>query len=296
MSHAQAAAQFPSLFSHRRRANWGVGVMSGESDGKRSYLFEDGEERVMGAGGIELMDKIEHPDSEQQATCVHLMSLLAKRKRGGEPTEAPGTSAVIRQLDRFHKKYHGGFFGKSWREDDKSMKVRQTRGVLAPKVRAELATEKLQELQATSEAIWPLAQALLAESGLGTGKAKKPIADVKPLAEALVDLLHGADPYEQRFDRFVAAYELTYGEAPTWQTATALPALMFPDAHVYVDPTPFRKQLKALARYSAFAARPSGGAYARCLGMAQVLANMLAARGEVPRDLLDVHDFVRVTV
>jgi hypothetical protein len=29
--------------------------------------------------------------------------------------------------------------------------------------------------------------------------------------------------------------------------------------------------------------------------MAQALANMLAQRGEVPRDLLDVHDFVRVT-
>jgi hypothetical protein len=275
---------------------WGVGVMSGESDGKRSYLFEDGEERTMGAGGIELMDKIEHPDSEQQATCVHLMSLLAKRKRGGEPAEAPGTSAVIKQLERFHKKYHGGFFGKSWREDDKSMKVRQTRGVLAPKVRAELALDKLQAMQDKPEAIWALAQALLTESGLGTGKARKPVADVKPLSEALIDLLHGSDPYEQRFDRFITAYETTFGEAPTWQTATALPALMSPDAHVYVDPTPFRKQLKALARLSTFAARPAGGPYGRCLGMAQVLANMLAARGEVPRDLLDVHDFVRATV
>jgi len=116
------------------------------------------------------------------------------------------------------------------------------------------------------------------------------------LAEKTRELLHGRDTYEARFDRFIAAYESVFREAPSWQTATALPALMSPVDHVYVEPTSFRKQLKALSRYSAFAARPNGAAYTRCLGMAQSLANMLAARSEVPRDLLDIHDFVRFTV
>src|SRR5258706_15371233 len=69
------SAEFPSLFSHAKRTNWGVGVVTEERDGKRTYLFEDGEERTLGAAGIELMRKIEQPDREQQATCTHLLSM-----------------------------------------------------------------------------------------------------------------------------------------------------------------------------------------------------------------------------
>jgi hypothetical protein len=70
---------------------------------------------------------------------------------------------------------------------------------------------------------------------------------------------------------------------------------MGPLDHVYVEPAAFRKQLRLLGRPSAFGARPTGAAYARCLAACQALANMLATHGEVPRDLLDVHDFIRST-
>lgn len=297
-----APGQFPSLFSHQRRADWGVGVLSGERDGKRSYLFEDGEERVMGAGGIELMRKVEHPNRDQQTTCAHLMGLLAKRKGSADPGDVSASATVVKQLERFHKKYTGGFFGKGWKEDEKGMHVRQTRVGIAPKLRQQLAADEMSKLIAAEQfdALWRKTALLLGETGLATGKLPATLGgeqrEQRALAETMFALLHGSDSYERRFDRFAGAYESAFRQAPTWQAATALPALMSPEAHVYVDPTSFRKQLRALSRYSAFAARPSGTAYARCLGMAQALANMLAARGEVPRDLLDVHDFVRATV
>jgi len=34
--------QFPTLFAHRLRKEWGVGVLASEKDGKRRYLFENG--------------------------------------------------------------------------------------------------------------------------------------------------------------------------------------------------------------------------------------------------------------
>jgi len=300
MQQVATSREFPSLFGHKKRADWGVGVLSGEEDGKRRYLFEDGEERIMGAGGIQLMFKVEQPDRDQQATCARLMALLAKREGRSESAEAAGATTVVKQLERLHKKYQTGFFGKEWRSDEKNTYARQTRTTTAPKVQAELSAKNLEKLERAQRynEIWGLVVKLLAESGLVPGQLKSPsnVEQQRLLAEKTRELLHGSDTYEARFDRFVAAYESALREAPSWQAATALPALMSPVDHVYVEPTSFRKQLKALSRYSAFAARPNGAAYTRCLGMAQGLANMLAARGEVPRDLLDVHDFVRFTV
>ncbi|HXK18390.1 MAG TPA: hypothetical protein VNG33_11335 [Polyangiaceae bacterium] len=300
MQQVATSREFPSLFSHKKRADWGVGVLSGEEDGKRRYLFEDGEERIMGAGGIQLMFKVEAPDRDQQATCARLLALLAKREGRSESNEAAGASAVIKQLERLHKKYPSGFSGKEWRSDEKNMHARQTRTTSAPKVQAELSPKNFEKLERAQryEEIWGQVVRLLGESGLVQGPLKSPsnAEQQRLLAEKTRELLHGSDTYEARFDRFIAAYESALREPPSWQVATALPALMSPVNHVYVEPTSFRKQLKALSRYSAFAARPNGPAYTRCLGMAQALANMLAARGEVPRDLLDVHDFVRVTV
>jgi hypothetical protein len=302
MNQLATNREFPSLFSHKKRADWGVGVLSGQEDGKRRYLFEDGEERIMGAGGIQLMFKVEHPDRDQQATCARLMALLAKRDGRSEPAEtaAAGAAALLKQLERLHKKYPGGFFSKEWRSDEKNMHARQTRTTTAPKLQAELSLKNFEKLERAQryEVICNHVINLLGESGLTTGPLK-PVTNAdqqRVLAEKTRELLHGRDTYDTRFDRFVGAYESVFHEAPSWQTATALPALMSPIDHVYVEPTSFRKQLKALSRYSAFAARPNGAAYARCLSMAQALANMLAARSEVPRDLLDVHDFVRISV
>lgn len=297
MGQTAAKNEFPSLFNHRKRSDWGVAVLSGERDGKRWYLFEDGEERVLGGEGIALMGRVEKPDVEQQATHAHLLSLLAKRKRDGDAPEPPGAVAVLRQLERFRKKYQGGFFGKSWRKDEKGVLARRSRAVAAPRAQAQLGLENLQELVSAQrfDAVWEHVESALSESGLGTSKQRPTPKSGQRLAEATFDLLHGQDRYELRFDRLIETYQSIFGEAPTWQTATALPALMFPESHVYVEPTSFRKQLKSMARWGAFAAQPNGAVYGRCLGMAQALANMLAVRGEVPRDLLDVHDFIRAT-
>ena len=72
MSQAADDKGFPTLFTHANRAEWGVSVLSGESDGKRRYLFEGGEERTMGAGALNLMRKVDQPDSGQRAAYTRL--------------------------------------------------------------------------------------------------------------------------------------------------------------------------------------------------------------------------------
>jgi hypothetical protein len=291
--------EFPSIFCHDKRPLWGVGIVTAEGDGKRSYLFEDGEERTLGAAGIGQMRKVDHPDREQQQTCAHLLSLLAKRG-ARRAAEAPSKAAIDTQLARFHKKYPGGFFSSEWRDAAKSAVAGRARGAVMNQVQERFAQERVAtrlERQEFGE-LWDDAVELLGASGLATGELQRarPPSEQRPLAEALGSLLQGEQSYEHRFDRFVAAYASLFRNPPSWQTTTAFSALFAPVEHVYVEPTAFRRQLKLMALPGAFGARPSGAAYLRCLAAAKTLANMLATRGEVPRDLLDVHDFIRATV
>lgn len=291
--------EFPSIFSHAKRPDWGVGVITNEGEGKRSYLFEDGEERTLGPAGIGLMRKVDHPDRDQQQTCAHLLSLLAKRA-GRRDAEAPSRAAVDTQLTRFHRKYPGGFFGKEWRNAAASAYAGQARSGVMGQVQQRFSAERVAELvekQKTLE-LWDDAVQLLTVSGLAAGdiEAGRLPGEQRQLADALCDLLHGQQSYDHRFERWISAYASVFKDAPSWQTATALPALFNPIEHVYVEPAAFRKQLKVLALPGGFGGRPSGVAYTRCLTAAKTLANMLATRGEVPRDLLDVHDFIRRTV
>ena len=75
-----AEAEFPGLFRHKNRADWGVGVLSGERDGKRTYLFEGGEERVMGQGAFDMMSKLTSLDAEQRSTSEHRRAVIGRRR------------------------------------------------------------------------------------------------------------------------------------------------------------------------------------------------------------------------
>jgi hypothetical protein len=65
---------------------------------------------------------------------------------------------------------------------------------------------------------------------------------------------------------------------------------------VCVEPRSFRQQLKILSLRAPSSAQPTGSAYARFLAVAHQIANKLADRGQIPRDLMDVHDFIRFTL
>jgi hypothetical protein len=143
-------------------------------------------------------------------------------------------------------------------------------------------------------AVWQAALELVSSSGLAVQLGPVPaVSEQQVLAQALRDFLHDPRSFDYRFDRWVSTYLAVFGESPSWPAATVLPAVLSPVEHLLVDLSSFRRQLTILKRPSPLGARPSGAAYARCLAAARSLANLLASHGQVPRDLLDVHDFIR---
>ena len=289
-------AEFPTLFCHPTRAEWGVSVFSGERDGRRAYLFEGGEERLMGRGSLDMMRKITSLNDDQRSTLKRLTALVARRH--GLPDSSQGAGVLLLdQVAMLRRTFPLGFLDPAWQSEKRAARVRDTLAPEAQKllslnaIETQLRNQQFEALWAAVKQVvgatgWLPAEQLEAARGTGLGL----------LAGAVRELLYGSATIEQRVDRFSAAFETTFRRPARWETTTGLLTLVSPESHVLVDVTAFRKQLKLLGVKGALPQTPNGAGYVRCLNAARILASKLTEQGEAPLDLLDVHDFVRFTL
>lgn len=291
-----AESEFPALFAHGTRKDWGVGVLASVRDGKRTYLFEGGEERIMGGGAHDMMRKISPLDADQQRTLARLTALVARRQGLPDASKAVGL-LLLDQFTSLRTSFPQSFADPAWQPE---RRAGLARGAVMTEAKELLSLKALDaQLKAQQfDALWvSLAKVLRATGWLSSEQLKPaPGLGLGLLCGAVRELLYGGGAIEQRVDRFVVAYETAFRIAPRWETVTALLALVFPDDHVLVDLTTFRKQLKILGAKGTVPTRPSGTAYARCLNAARIIASKLTEQGEVPQDLLDIHDFIRFTL
>jgi hypothetical protein len=290
---------FPTLFSHSLRKDWGVGVLAGEKDGKRRYLFENGEERTLASGFDQLMQRVERPTPEQQLAFTRLQGVLAGRAKNGDDGSKASGFTLSKQLAKFRESYPAGFSDPNWLEDVRggaSGRVRTALSAAEERLSAK-ALDSLASNQSPADA-WQVVRDVLAASGLvpKTELALKQPGGERGLMGAIRELLHGTGAHDKRFDRFVSTFTAAFGTPPSWELATALCALVHPLDHVCVEATTFKKQVKAVPAQRAVSARPSGSGYATFLSVARLIANKLAEQGEVPRDLMDVRDFIVFTM
>jgi hypothetical protein len=299
-------SQFPSLFAHTLRKDWGVGLLAGENDGKRRYLFENGEERTLASGFYEMMHRVERPNPDQLAAYTRLRGMLAARAHDSDAAGAkPVGWSVLDQLTRFRETYPEGLGDPKWaaevRGEGAEIRAPRHRQATLREAEEQLSLKALDSRLSGQHfgQVWDQVVMVLCHTDLVPSaqlKLRPPSGEhQRTLALAVRELLHGKAVYGQRFDRYLAAFVAAFGKYPRWELATALSALVHPTEHVCVEPTVFRKQLKASSRPSV-AAQPSSGGYAGFLGIARLIANKLAERGEVPRDLLDIRDFMAFTL
>jgi hypothetical protein len=291
-----ANAEFPGLFRHPNRAAWGVGVLAGERDGKRTYLFETGEERTMGSGAHDMMHRIASLDADQQSTLARLTALVARRHGLPDASKATGV-VLLEQVAVLRRTFPQGLVDAAWQNEQRAAQAREK---LVPQAQKALALSTIDaQLKAQQlDALWASAtQVLLATGWLAADQLQPaPAPGLAVLTGALRELLHGSATIEQRVDRFSVAFETIFRHPPRWETTTGLLALVSPDRHVLVDLPTFRKQLKLLGSKGPLPQSPNGAGYVRCLNAARIIAGKLTEQGEVPRDLLDVHDFIRFTL
>ena len=302
-----------AVFQHEKRQEWGLAVLAWETSKKRGYVFENGQLRVLVQPFFAMMRQVDRPTEEVLALHETLQPELdAARAELGTVARpaARGSTPPISfedQMTRFHEAFKEGFHDPDWVEQQRGENAR--RRLTAHRDPAIADAQKLlaaKELEAQLDAkaykaIYDGLMALLGRTDLVPAAEMKPLrgadpAHQKALAQMVADLVHGAGEYGTRLEQFSSAFHRTFGSPVGWQLATALPALLAPDEHIVVRPTVFRTLAKWMAPGASIPKTPSAVSYRRCLAMAQHLRSRLDEQGEKPRDLLDVYDFIRVTV
>lgn len=287
------------LFKHATRNDWGVAVLIRQDGGKRAYLFEDGAERTLASGYYELMRRVEDPSVAQRAFYERQRALIERRQSG--------SSSFWDQLERFHAQYSAGFTDPAWAKDLRGEGVTQRaprhRDALVRHAQEQLSLEALDALIKTQAwpQVWKRVTTVLSQTDLvPPAQLKKSSCAANELLRnvslAVRELLHGDGAYEPRFDAYLAALTPIYGEPPHWEFATALSAAYYPDEHYCVQPNLIRQQLKTLTASASLSTRATSAGYRRVSSIVQLISKKLKEQNQVPRDLFDVYDFVRITL
>jgi hypothetical protein len=294
------------LFNHTARKDWGVAVLVREEGGKRAYVFEDGEERTMASGYHQLMRRVEQPNVDQRAFYERQRAVLARREKASASNSPSDGRSFLDQLEKLHETFPAGILDAKWAAEMRGEGATDR----APRHRDALAAEALERLSLVAldaliksqsfAGVWDGVLTVLSHTDLvPAAQLKKPKGmkdeGMRGLALATRELLHGKTPYDQRFDAFLAAFLVVYGEAARWEIATAVSAVLNPTEHICVHPAAFKQQVKVMGGRGSAPARATSAGYTRFLSVARLVSNKLKEQNQTPRDLFDVYDFIRLT-
>ncbi len=312
----QAISDNPSglaVYQHKKRREWGLAVLAWEHRDKRGYVFENGQLRVLVQDFFSMMREVECPSEDARALYETLRPELdAARAQVGavtQPARRKSTSPLSfeEQIERFHALYPEGFSDPGWVEAHRgspaSRRLGAHRDAAIAEAQQELGAVMLDKRLTGNEyrAIFESMLAVLGRTDLVASAELKALRALEPrgqqaLALMTAELLHGPGDRGARLEHFCTAFHVEFGKQPTWQLATALPALVAPEECIVVRPATFRTQAKRTVAGLSLPKFPAAAAYRRALAVAEFVRGRLGELGEKPRDLMDVYDFMLVTL
>lgn len=291
------------LYQHTKRKQWGLAVLAWERDGKRGYQFEDGELRVFAEAFYKLLQEAECPPDQ----AARLLAKLG-RQSGAKTGDAKAKERQLtfeEQLQVFLTEYPEGFASPAWKDDHRGegapRRLKRHRDAAAADAQEQLSKEALDDLIAAgdhAEVARRLAE-VVHGTDLVTRAQAEPVAQATPsreLSVGLRDMLYGSGDYEPRFDEFCRLVLEAGRKQLSWPLTTAVAALVLPHAHVAVRPTVLAKQSQWAYPRLRYSSKPEGKVYTRVLTMAITVRDALIGAGHAPKDLLDVYDFMLVTL
>jgi hypothetical protein len=292
------------LYQHSKRKQWGFAVLAWERDGKRGYQFEDGELRVFTKEFYEFLPEAECPP-DQAARLLAKLGRQSGAGKGGDGKLKERQLTFEEQLQVFLAEYPDGFRGAGWKDEHRGegapRKLKRHRDFAVADAMEKLSVEALDELIAKgdhAEVVRRLTD-VVHGSDLVTRAQAEPVSRANPsvdLSKGLRDMLYGGGDFEARFDEFCRLVLEAGRKQLSWPLVTAVAAQVLPDAHVAVRPTVLAKQAQWAYPRLRYSAKPEGKVYTRILTMARTVRDALTGAGYPPKDLLDVYDFMLVTL
>lgn len=299
--------QDATLYRHTMKDEWGLAVLVWERGQKRGYRFEDGELRIFKKG---YFDYLEEADASL-ARRERLLAAAAVADTSVLPAQNDARSAakaipLEKQIAYFGQLYPGGFAGDKWKKErrsDEGRTLKRHRDPALAKAAEMLAKDAIDQAIEAGDCAGVLERVgkALAATDLVTAAKRKKLASIKGeqaegVAKALRAVLYGEGPLAIRFDAWVGRVATAIGTAPGWQMATAPLALVYPTEHVCVRPSSFRAQAAWMSPGLKLGRTPKAVVYERCVNMAKRVAEKLREADLAPTDMLDIYDFIWVTL
>lgn len=290
------------LYQHSKRLQWGLAVMAWERDGKRAFQFEDGNMRVFAEAFYKFLEEVECPPDKTA-------KLLAKLGRAGGLGKGDGSEEYRLTFEEqrlvFLEQYPEAFSGDDWRNGHRgegaSRRLKRHRDAAAASAQELLSKEALEALTAAGDHAEVLRRVteIVHATDLVTRAQAEPVAKAKPspqLTAGIKDLLYGEGEYEPRFDEYCRLMLEAGRKQLSWPLASAIPALVQPNGHVAVRPTVLAMQAQWAYPRLRYSTKPEGRVYTRILNMSRTVRDTLTTADYSPKDLLDVYDFMLVTL
>lgn len=294
------------LVRHGKREEWGLAVMAWERGKRRAYQFEDGKLRIFREGYFHfLVPAVLAPDeARKRASTLRRQAGVARQARQASISGAPKVEPSVSFADQvllFRHLYPEGFLGERWTEELRGEGVKRPRKGHRERVLAKaselLDPDQLESL-APAEQLAALVKVFKLTDLVATKDVKALAAAGEEVAEgiagSLPELLREGSP--TAFTRYVNALYLALDKTPAWSLVTAPCALYQPSEHVCVKGSSFREQAKAFAPKLSARLDPAAHLYHGYRDLARGVHQALVDAGCQPRDLVDVHDFVKITL
>ena len=310
MSAALEYIRTPTTFRHVKRDEWGIGRVLSEGPFRRRLQFEDGQLRTFKRDYYHFLEVVRDPDPESKANLDSLVDAAradmgAKSgRRRSRPALNP-SEALSAQIAAFQELYPAGFQDPKWKAEVRGVGAsrgkKSFRDPVAEKRPALLAKDNLQSgiSERGASAVFDDLLKLLRSTDLAVIKT-----DVKPLekvsdagrAEIFNALLAAQDASTTAaYDDLVTVLDRN-GVKATWTLASALLSLSDPHEVGPVRSATMRKQGKRLSHSQSLPNRPSGSGHDAAQAILQAVRTKLRDADLHPVDMLDVADFIAVTI
>jgi len=295
------------LVRHTKRPEWGVGILAWDQGDTRAYQFEDGRMRKFRKGFFELIEPIEEFEGPEKTVRTNLRRAMSTSDGDSSRKVLKKVCAFEDQLQYFLGQYPGGFQDEQWQTEHRSHAngppLKRHRDPTVSDARDALSAERCGALVegGREHAITDSAIDVLAATNL------VPISHVNELrgfdddkrkeyGAAVAEMLHGDEPFDDRFGAYLRTISRLLGGRPSWRVATALPAIVYPQEHVSVRRSAFARQAGSIAPTAEYSRRARVPSYKNFRRVALGVKKRLEAAGQEPSDMLDIHDFIWTTL
>jgi hypothetical protein len=205
----------------------------------------------------------------------------------------------LRARRKFLRVFPGGFRDETYLDWERGYKWdahRRWETALGEAIFEDLIkTQKFEEIAAAATRIESRTNLLFSFEKMALRDAVRSPAGAKAFALALHDFLHGTDPMEVRFAKWVdavARLPRRKTRVLTWPLVTVFGFIAQPDTHFFLKPTVTREAARRYGVELPYASRPSWPLYKDLLAFVKNVRTDIADMR--PRDMIDMQSFLWV--